>query len=409
MNRSASGAEARQPPLPADTPFPAPCPRRILLVVTEDWFALSHFQPLITTLVALADEVVVATRSSGRLGEIAALGARVIPFDLRRAQLSPLTQAAVVRRLARLIRAERPDVVHVIAMQPMVIASLALRLVPETPVMLHLTGLGFLGISEGRTARFIRPAAFAALAAITRRRSAYVLAENPEDHAYLVANGAAPPERYTLLGGAGIDPDELPALPPPAVDRVVAAFVGRMIKPKGVEVLIEAARLLAERRVPIEIALYGRVDDDNPDALDAETIRAAERSGLVRWHGHVSDISAVWRCSDIAVLPAITREGMPRAVLEAAASQRPLVVTDVPGCRHFVRPGRDGLIVPPGDAVALADALQHLASDRAVREAMGVAARQRVLDGFTIAEVQAGIRAAYGALLAACPPRRAQA
>ncbi|MDX2289225.1 MAG: glycosyltransferase [Hyphomicrobiaceae bacterium] len=372
---------------------------KILLLVTEDWFALSHFKPLIATLVETARDVVVATRSSGRLGEIAELGARVIPFDFHRASLAPHTQTDVVRRLARLIRAEQPDVVHVIAMQPMVVTALALRLVPRVRVMMHLTGLGFLGISAGRAARVIRPLAFAALRGILHRDGAWVLAENPEDHAYLVANRAAPADRCTLLGGAGIDPRLLPALPPPAAQRPVAAFVGRMIKPKGVEVLIEAARLLAARGTPLEVRLYGGIDTDNPDALSRETLHQAERDGLVTWYGHVSDIGEVWRHSDIAVLPAIAREGMPRAVLEAAASARPLVVTDVPGCRHFVRQGTDGLIVPPSDAHALAAALAALAGDAGLRHTMGRAARARVLDGFTMAQVQAGIRGAYAHLL----------
>ena len=179
----------------------------------------------------------------------------------------------------------------------------------------------------------------------------------------------------------------------------VAAFVGRMIRPKGVHVLVEAQRRLSARGVPLALALYGKSDDDNTEGVPRAEIEGWTRSGGITWHGHVADIGAVWADADIAVLPAIARDGMPRAVLEAAASGRPLVVTDVPGCRHFVRDGIEGLIVPPDDADALAAALAKLAADPGLRARMGAAARARVLSGYTIAHVTAGVRTAYGNLL----------
>lgn len=372
---------------------------KILLLVTEDWFALSHFKPLIATLRGIADEVVLATRSSGRFGELEALGARVVPFDFRRSSLSPFEQAGTVRRLARLIRDEAPDVTHAVAMQPMVLAATALRLAPQCRVVMHLTGLGFLGISEGLAARVIRPLAFTALSGILSRDDAWLIAENPDDRDYLTENGIPIGNRSTVLGGAGIDVSAYPALPQPQSRPVSAAFVGRIIRSKGIEVLAEAARYLHASKHDLDLRLYGKIDHDNPDAIRSSQLDGWQRDGLLDWRGHVADVREVWVDTHICVLPAITREGMPRAVLEAAASARPLVVTDVPGCRHFVRDGIEGRVVPPGDAQALAHALAELTSDHALRAEMGKAARARVLDGFTLAHVQAGIRCAYAGLL----------
>lgn len=374
---------------------------KILVAITEDWFALSHFQPLLRTLVELADEVVVATRSSGRMAEIESLGCRPIDLDFRRSSLDPLEQAGVVRRLSGLINAERPDVVHSIAMQTLVVTGLALKLSRPVPhTVLHLTGLGFLGISKSRAARLVRPLALRVLAGVLHRPTSWLLAENPEDVEYLREGGADPGDRMTILGGAGIDETAFPELPAPSNDPPVAAFVGRMIRSKGVDVLVAAQHLLAERGVPLDLALYGKTDDDNPAGVPLSEIEAWTRQGGVKWHGHVSDVGSVWANADIAVLPAITREGLPRAVLEAAASARPLIVTDVPGCRHFVRHGIDGLIVPPSDPVALADALARLAADPQLRTRMGRSARERVVEGFTIRQVTTGIREAYGRMSA---------
>ena len=377
---------------------------KVLVCITEDWFALSHFKPLLATLVDYArveqgGEVVVACRSSGRMGEIEALGCRTVDFDFRRSSLKPGAQADVVRRLSALIGKEKPDVLHAIAMQVLVVASIATRFAGVPHVVLHLTGLGFLGISRGLAARIIRPIAMRELARTLRGPGNWLLAENPDDVSFLREGGADAGHRLTILGGAGIDEAEYPAQPPPGNPVPVAAFVGRMIRSKGVDVLVEAQRILAHRGVALEVALYGKTDEDNPEAVPRAELEAWARQGGVTWHGHVSNVREVWARSDIAVLPAITREGLPRSVLEAAASARPLVVTDVPGCRHVVRSDIDGLIVLPGDAAALADALSRLASDADLRARMGASARQRVLDGFTIAHVQAGLREAYSMLL----------
>lgn len=371
---------------------------KILVCITEDWFALSHFKPLLATLAETAGEVVVACRSSGRMGEIEALGCRTVDFDFRRSSLRPAAQADVVRRLSALIRREQPDVLHAIAMQVLVVSSISTRFARVPHVVLHLTGLGFLGISEGLAARVIRPVAMHELARTLRAPGNWLLAENPDDVAFLRDGGADAGERLTILGGAGIDEREYPAQPLPANPVPVAAFVGRMIRSKGVDVLVAAQRILTQRGVALEVALYGKTDEDNPEAVPRSDLEAWARQGGVTWHGHVSDVREVWVRSDIAVLPAITREGLPRSVLEAAASARPLVVTDVPGCRHVVRRDIDGLIVPPADAEALADALARLAGDAEMRARMGASARQRVLDGFTIAHVQTGIRKAYAKL-----------
>jgi glycosyltransferase involved in cell wall biosynthesis len=389
-----------KPPTPSPGASPARSGPKVLVLITEDWFCLSHFQPLLRLLVGeIAREVVVATRCSGRECEIAALGARVVPFDLKRASLDPLEQARTVQRIAALMRREAPDIVHVIAMQPMVLASIASGLVARKPAMLlHLTGLGFLAISEGRAARIIRPVAMTALGHALKRRTSWLVAENPDDVQYLVDGGADPQDRVTVIGGAGLDPAEWPAQPDPGNRVPVAAFVGRMIRSKGVAHLVAAHERVRSHGIALDLALYGKVDHDNPDALSAETVAAwAKRPGLV-WHGHVSDIAEVWRRSDIAVLPAITREGLPRSVLEAAASARPLVVTDVPGCRHVVRDGIEGFVVPPADPEALAAALARLATQPELRLRLGAAARQRVLSAFTVSHVADGVRRAYHGL-----------
>jgi glycosyltransferase involved in cell wall biosynthesis len=374
--------------------------RNVMLCVTEDWFTLSHFQPLITLLVARADRVLVVARSSGRFAEITSLGAEVLDFEYHRSSLDPRQEIKSARRLAKVIADFKPDVLHLVAMKPIVLGGLAVRITGVPHVVLHLTGLGFLGITETPKVRFVRWLVLKHIATTLRRRGSWLLVENDEDLAYLEAGGVRAGERYTVLGGAGIDPAEFPRAPDAVNSRVRAAYVGRMIRPKGVDVLMEAARILAKRDVPITIDLYGHSDSDNPEAIAPAALDAWTAEGLGRWHGPTRDVAGVWRSTDIFVLPARSREGLPRALLEAAASGRPAIVTDVPGCRSFVRHGVEGLIVEPGNATALADALEALTRDPALRRCMGDAARTRVLDGYTIDHVVSALDRSYRALSA---------
>jgi glycosyltransferase involved in cell wall biosynthesis len=380
-------------------PFSELC-RKVVLCITEDWFALSHFRPLIAVLREVAHSVVVITRSSGRLGEIEALGARVIDFDFRRSSSNPAREAASAWSLARILEAESPDVVHLVAMKPVVLGCLALKLVPSCSVIVHMTGLGLLGFGDRRLLRLYRAGALRLVASTLRKPSTYLLVENPDDLALLRAGGADPGARFAILGGAGVDPRAFPALPQPRNRVPVAAFVGRMIRPKGMDVLIEAWDRLRRRGVALRLELYGGVDSHNVDAVDGETLKAWCSGRDVRWLGHVADIRPVWQRADIFVLPARSREGMPRALLEAAASARPLVVTNVPGPRHFVRDGIEGFVVPPEDADALALALERLARDPDLRRRMGEAARLRLMQGYTEDHVKQSLRAAYASLLA---------
>jgi glycosyltransferase involved in cell wall biosynthesis len=262
-------------------------------------------------------------------------------------------------------------------------------------VILHLTGLGYLGEARSPLARMLRPLACAALRHCIRTQNAWLVAENGDDLARMVAEGVAPPERTAIVPGAGIDPALFPQ-EAATLNRVPrAAYVGRMLASKGVHILVEAHRLLRERGVPIDLALYGAADPGSRQAISRQVLAGWGRRAGISWHGRTSDVAGVWRNADIAVVPALGGEGMPRAMLEAAACGRPLVVSRVPGCRHFVRHGIEGLVVPPGDPDALARGIGQLAERPDLRAQFGAAARRRLLRSYTDDAVQARIRHIY--------------
>jgi glycosyltransferase involved in cell wall biosynthesis len=376
---------------------------KILVLITEDWFALSHFKPLLSELRTLAEDVAVVTASSGRHEELRALGVRTIEFSMQRGAFNPLTQARVSRRLARLIAEERPDAIHAISLQPMLLASMALARGRARPkaLLLHVTGLGFIGVSRSPFARLVRTTIFELIRRCTRRTRVWLLAENPDDLAALTSRGIGSAAESSIIPGAGVDPDIFPAQAAPEYAIPRAAFVGRLIKSKGVETLVSAFEHVRARGIDVELELYGAPDTHNPDTVTPKTLERWRRTPGLHWHGHVSDVPTLWREADIAVVPTLGGEGVPRAMLEAAASARPLIVSDVPGCRHFVRDGVEGFIVPPGDAPALAKALARLAGDAELRRRQGAAARARFIAGHTTDAVKAALRKTYRCLFSA--------
>ncbi|MCC7048767.1 MAG: glycosyltransferase, partial [Alphaproteobacteria bacterium] len=173
----------------------------------------------------------------------------------------------------------------------------------------------------------------------------------------------------------------------------------RMLWDKGVGELVEAARLLKTRGVDLRVRLVGPRDDHNPATIPRATLDGWVASGAVEWPGEVKDIAGLWRDTAIAVLPSY-REGLPKALLEASASGRPMVATDVPGCREVVRHEETGLLVPPRDPTALADALARLAQDPALRRRLGAAARRLVEQRFGEQAIAAATAALYRDMLA---------
>jgi glycosyltransferase involved in cell wall biosynthesis len=277
---------------------------------------------------------------------------------------------------------------------------LALSLVSVPHVVVHITGQGLAGIATEPLLRLYRFAMLRVLASLVKKPNARLLVENPDDLAMVRKIAPNLGARFAVLGGAGVDPDAFPALPPPHHAVPVAAHVGRMIRSKGIELLMQAYERLLADGVRLRLDLYGSSDADNPEAVPPQEILAwCQRTGA-HWHGAVADVAAVWKGADMFVLASRGGEGLPRALLEAASSARPLIVTDVPGNRHFVRDGIEGLLVPPDDVGALSSALASLAGDPDRRCQMGQAARRRLLEGFTEQHVRSTLRASYAAMLA---------
>ncbi|RTL66473.1 MAG: glycosyltransferase family 1 protein [Hyphomicrobiales bacterium] len=384
---------------PERPPFSELC-RKVVLLADTDSFVLSHFQPLIGVLREVAHEVVVIARGTGRLAYVESLGTRVIDFDPA-APRSAARQAGAAWNLARILEAEAPDVLHTIGLKPCVLSSLALKLVTVPRIVVHMTGIGTLRFAQDRRSRLVRGGVMRLFGSLLKHPNVFLLVENRDDLALLRDNAADPGGRFAILGGAGVDPRLLPALGLTNNPIPVAAFVGRMVRAKGADIFMRAIEILTQHEVRVQPLMCGECEEQASGGLRPNQVKAWCQDYAGVWRDHVPDIREVWQNADIFVLPARGGEGMPRAMLEAAASQRPLIVSNVPGCKDFVRNGVEGFLVNPDDPQSLAHAIARLASDSFLRHRMGEAARMRLLHGFTEDHVVGALRQSYASLFQA--------
>ena len=372
--------------------------RKILYFVTEDWFFASHFLPMARAAREAGFEIMVAARVRNHADRLRAEGLRVIPLEIERKSLGALEGLRSIMRTYRIVRAERPDIVHCIALRPIILGGLAARLAGAGALVLAPTGLGQLWIEQGFPVRMVRSIIRLAVARLRGPRTRFLF-ENRDDPGEFHLDPAGP--EVTIVGGAGVDPAQFPAEPESPAPPVKVAVVSRMIAAKGIADAVEATRRARALGAPIELGLFGAPDPSNRDAISESVLRQWSCEPGIAWHGRSDDVAKVWREHHVALLLSYYREGLPRTLLEAASAGRPIITTDAPGCRELVRHRREGVLVPPRDVDMAARALLELAGDPALRKRLGMAGSARVRERFTEDAIKQAVGGLYRSLVPA--------
>lgn len=329
----------------------------------------------------------------------AGIDAHDIP--LKRGGRDPLGEWRLFQACRALIARLRPDIVHCITLKPILYGGIAARL-GKVPAVVHaMTGLGYLFLNEDWRTRAQRRLALRGYAFALGHRNARAVFQNEHDRAAFVERGLVAPDRVAMIPGVGVDLADYAASPEPpeSAGPPIVGFPARIIGDKGVHEFVAAARQLKAAGVDARFALIGRTDSDNPTEVKEATIRQWEAEGIVEWWGFQFNMPMAYARCHILCMPSYM-EGWPKVLVEAAACARPVVTTDVPGCRDVVRDGDTGLLVPPRDAGATAAALRRLIEDAALRRRLGEAARARAEREFSAARFIADSLAVYDDLLA---------
>jgi glycosyltransferase involved in cell wall biosynthesis len=329
--------------------------------------------------------------------EIRGQGFKLFPINLLRRSVNPIRELLAVIGLARLYRAEKPDLVYHVAVKPILYGSLAARLAGIPSVINVFAGLGYTYTSDEWKARLFRLLLKFGLNAACNSSGSIAVFQNEEDQAQLVRDHAVRRSHTRVIRGTGVDTDRFRPTSEESGDPVIL-LPCRMLWDKGVGEFLEAARLVKRQKPRVRFVLVGRCDEENPASIQSVQLHRWQEEGAIEWWGHRSDMPAVLGHAAVVVLPSY-REGLPVSLLEAAACGKPIVATDVPGCRDVVRHRVNGLLVPPKNATALAEAIAVLLENPGLRNELGRRGRDIVVKEFSSTLVTRQTLALYDELL----------
>ncbi|RXG94525.1 glycosyltransferase family 4 protein [Bradyrhizobium zhanjiangense] len=369
---------------------------RILYIVNEDWAFLLNRLPMARAARDAGLEVHVATNVSSAASSIEAENFVLHRIPFQRGQRALLTAAAALKAIREVERAIKPSIVHHSGVQCCVFGSLA-ALDQTFPVVNAITGLGYIFTSSSSQSRMLKRVLTRLLPWLLNRDRSYTIVQNIDDREALLALGAKS-GRMTLIPGSGVDDESLQPLPEPD-GPITIGFAGRLLVDKGIRTLVRAYDLLRDQGHDIKLIIAGNPDPANPSSVSHEEIEAWIARPGITWLGHIDNIVSLWRDAHIAVLPSY-REGLPGALMEAAACGRPLIATDTPGCREIVLTNQTGLLVPLEDPAALARAILRLAESPVLRASYGATARRLVSERFSARIIGHAITRLYGDILA---------
>jgi glycosyltransferase involved in cell wall biosynthesis len=364
---------------------------KIILFANTDWYLYNFRLSLARDLRAQGHEVLLLSPPGDFEDLLRNDGFQWISFPLSRQGINPIRELLTLWRLGRLYHKLQPDVVHHFTIKPVIYGSIVAHFLRIPGIINSITGLGHVFIDSEPVTRLLR--VIASYLYRMNLRGTQVIFENPEDRDIFIKNRLLKAEHSHLISGTGVN---LEKFHPTAKtnETPVILFSSRMLVTKGILEYIEAAQKLKQRGLSARFAIAGRTDPGNPASIPDEQIEALKQSDTLEWWGWQDDMPTALARADIFCLPSY-REGVPNALLEAAACGLAMVTTDVPGCRDVVINGVSGWLVPVRNAEALANALETLITNPELRHKMGNAGRELAVSHFGTTKVNRETLAVY--------------
>ncbi len=374
-------------------------PRRLLFLGNDPAYFLRMRLPVALGALDAGYTVHVACPGATTHAPLVRTGLVLHDIPMRPHGTHPADEWRTLKATTALVDTLRPDVIHAVGVKAILHGGLVARQRPSTRLVATFAGLGYAFSGIDRRSKAIRAALTPLLALGLRGRHAHTMVQNPDDGRILVRAGIVSERALTLVRGSGVDLSVWDASPLPASDPPTVVMASRLLWDKGVGELVQASRILRDRGIAARIVIAGRVEPASHHTVTEADLDAWSSDGLIAYAGFVRDVPGLLASADLVVLPSYYREGIPRALIEAAACGRPLVTTDHPGCRETVDDGVNGRLVPPRDPDALADALAELLTDADLRSRMGAASRAKAVAEFSIEHVVAQTLAVYDQVL----------
>ncbi|WP_135081530.1 glycosyltransferase family 4 protein [Terasakiella sp. SH-1] len=350
--------------------------KKVLILVSKDWYFLSHRLPLALGLVKDGYKVHVACHINQAKTELENHGFILHDLNLGREQISLQSTQSAIQNITKLYRDVKPDIVVHVALFTVLLGTIAALRAPVGTVINMITGMGYSFIAKNLKARLIRFMISIFMRLFSQTKRIHMIVQNGNDIELMQSFGFKTEKNLFLIRGSGVDAKYFSPSPELPQNGLIT-FVGRTLWSKGVSEIVEAARILKNKGKSYRIVLVGAPDPGNPQSATQHDIDIWQSDGLVECWGRRSDIANIYQQSSIALLPS-WREGLPKSLLEAAACGLPMIATDVPGCREIVHHEKNGLLVPLKNPTALADAIENLMEHYDIRKQYGAYARKQI-------------------------------
>lgn len=355
---------------------------KVLLFANTDWYLFNFRRSLAEALRAEGHEVVLASPPGPYGSRLEALGFEWAIVPLTRRSLNPIRELHFIGWMARLLKSGGFDLIHGFTIKCAVYGALAARLAGVQARVGALAGMGHVFTSHDLASRALRPVVRSLVRLALGGRGGRLVVQNPDDFRLAIDARLLRPDFIHLIPGSGVDcvrfsPNDSPRAGSTDFRVLLPA---RLLWTKGIAEFVGAARQL-HNVGSFRFLLAGQPDEGNPASVPEPSIQKWVSDGTLEWLGHVDDMATLFRSVDLVVLPSY-REGLPKGLIEAAASGIPLITTDVPGCREVVQHGVNGLLVPPRDEERLVEAIVRLQSDPALRLRLGREARRKALQEY---------------------------
>ena len=349
--------------------------KKILINITEDWFFLSHFLSRSLSAKKSGFEIYVCCNETTKRKIIENYGFKFIKLPYKRSNINPIYELYILLRFIFILQKVKPDIVHNIALKPIIHGSLASKLLNIKSVINAPVGMGYVFISNDLKAKLLKPVLTFLLrnllnSHLGKNKRNKVIFENNDDLNYFIKLKAVNSRSACVISGAGIEINKSIHKRKKINKIPKVVLIARMLKDKGIYEFIDAYKLLKDKGVKCRFILVGDIDSMNPSSIKRSFLERCLREKKIEWLGWIDDIEKVLLETDILCLPSY-REGLPKSLLEGAAFGLPLVTTDTVGCRETVINGLNGFLVPIKNPKKLADAIEKLILDGSLRKLMG--------------------------------------
>ena len=359
--------------------------KKLLFIVNVDWFFLSHRLPIAIEAINQGYEVHIATTIANELDSLKKNGLIVHPINLHRSRTGLISVISEFKEILDIIRLIAPNIVHLVTIKPVLLGGIASRILNVPAVVYAVSGLGYVFLKKGVIAFIIRKIIIYLYQLAFRHKNKCVIFQNDSDQSMLSKLSLLSSNEVELINGSGVD---LSVFTQQSFDSGVPVIIlaARLLKDKGVKEFVEAAKLVNINNNRARFALVGEPDFDNPASIQRYELENWKNERIIELWGHREDMEKVIPLSTIVVLPSY-REGFPKILIEAAACGRPVVTTDVPGCRDAIEKDITGIIVPVRDYIELAKKISFLLDNPTISRKMGNAGRLRAEEFFDINKV----------------------